>query len=462
MICLVRKRLYAILNKITILNLIWFVFFLLVFPTTPAASEHDLVIESNIRYFLGQGGGELIIDVQGDLALEVRRDIYEDFLINPNITLNENHVINQFGEAMEDLLELNINPNRVFYGDMEPDEANVDYNDGNYKIVKIGGKARNVDINSIKGLIGTKIDDTSKFTISMDIKGDLYIDETVTLTDGYIILYALFGDDINSLSVKVKEKSTITTVGLSTYSDTKLNSGGEINHYRLVVGDHIEYTHEYELSGYENANSKKDTISFDSFNFVQNALLLALIIIIFTIVGVMLGKHFVKRNNVNKVKLLRILGGVFFIILTLIYFIGIDGLIIWLIAIMFFLVNIVVNYGVYEKGWGNLAQVTIRHEDFIRQPPRIDDGPWHERGIANAKVGNFHEAMNCFENALEAEPENATIWNDLGFVHRKLGNSRQALDCFSKALEYRPNYPTALENLQKAKLELESQTRRGL
>jgi tetratricopeptide (TPR) repeat protein len=117
-------------------------------------------------------------------------------------------------------------------------------------------------------------------------------------------------------------------------------------------------------------------------------------------------------------------------------------------------------HGVYNRGWGGLAKISFKSEDFLKEPPTIEKGPWHERGIANAKVGNFNEAVNCFEMALEAEPDNATIWNDLGFVLRKLGNYRTAIDCFSKALEIRPGYSTAVENLEKANQEMRAQRSR--
>jgi tetratricopeptide (TPR) repeat protein len=446
------------------MNLIWVSLLILPVATSGeayAASEYDLVIDANIRYFFDTGGGEMTITVRGELAQAVRQDLYEDegYKINPNRTLNADD-IKLFTEAIEDILELDIDPLSRKPYDEDPEDAGVDYTDGIYKMVKVGVKeTKNVEINSVKGLLGTNQTHNSEFTIEMDIKGELVKDKTAVLSDGYVIVYALLGEKFNP-SINVKETTVITTVGMSSYSDFKMDSGGEVKHYRLVMGDYIEYSHSYKLNGYEPSNLKKDTVSFDSFNIFQNALVLAIIIIIFSIIASMIGKYFVKKNEVNKVKHLRILAVVFFLILAIIYFLGVDGLTVWACTIVFFVINVVLSFGVYEKGWGNLAHVTVRHEDFVRKPPVIEDGPWHERGISNAKLGNFVEAVDCFEAALESEPENAVIWNDLGFVHRKLGNYRQAVDCFTKAIELRPDYPTAQENLDKAKKEMMTRRRK--
>jgi tetratricopeptide (TPR) repeat protein len=200
------------------------------------------------------------------------------------------------------------------------------------------------------------------------------------------------------------------------------------------------------------SDKKKDTVAFDAFNFMHSPLILFIIMVIFSVIASSISKQFRKSNNLEKVKLLSVLGVVLFIIVFLLYVFGIDSFTIWGLIIAFFVVNIVASYGVYRK----LSQVTVRHKDFLKAPPTIEEGPWHERGIANAKVGNFVEAVNCFEHALEAEPENAIIWNDLGFVLRKLGRHRHAMDAFKKALDLRPDYPTALENLNKTRAEMRS------
>ena len=457
-ISVVRIRLRNQIKKISIISIICLLILLSYSPTGSASPNPDLIIESNLRYLFDTGGGDVTITVQGELAQELRQNIFDDDLFGLNAS-NDNATITKkvsvdFGEAFEDLLELNINLNRIDIDD-KPEDAYVDYN-GNYKIIKLD----RVDIKSIDGLEGTNNQDSSKFTIKIDIKGKLLKDSEVTLSDAHIILYALWGEEAPLLSVNVKETATITTIGMDSYSDLKLDSGGEVKYYRLGLGESIEYKSEYKLDGYETSNNKKDTVAFDSFNIINNPLVLIIVIFLFSIIASITARHFVKRFNVEKVRTLQLLGAVFFIILIIIYFLGISSLVVWGTAALFFVINLTLAFGVYQKGWGNLSTVTVRHEDFYKEPPKIEQGPWHERGISNAKVGNFLEAVNCFENALESEPENAIIWNDLGFAFRKLGKFAQALECFNKALELRPGYSTAMENRNKTNSEMMSRRRK--
>lgn len=437
------------------LFLIVILFLLTTISANQTVAEPDLIIDSELRYMFDAGGGDVTVTVQGELARDIRRNILDDTIFNPSNLANiSKKISDDFVEAFEDLLELNIAGPRKF-NDSKPEVANVTY-DGNYKIIKID----RVDVKSVEGLEGTNSFDTSEFTLVVDIKGKLLKDEELIFTDGYVILYGLWGEKIPLLTVNVEESTSITTIGMNSYSNLKLDNGGEVTHYRLIMGDYIHYEHNYKLNGYELSNNKSDTASFDTFNPIESSLMLAIFVIVFTIIASMIGKFFAKKNNLERVRLLKVIAGIFFLILAIIYILGFDGVILMIITLIFFVLNVVLAVGVYEKGWGNLSNVTIKHEDFYKEPPKIEEGPWHERGISNARVGNFQEAINCFENALESEPENAIIWNDLGFSHRKLGNTRQAIDSFNKALQLRPNYPTAQENLQKAKQEMAMRRRR--
>lgn len=438
--------------------------FIIISPSfAQAESDPELIIETEFYLLFGNGGGNAVITVQGELAQDIRQDIFEEYGINssnPQAIIPE-VVTNKYVEAFEDLLELKINPEREFI-DQEPTKANISFT-GNFKVVKINrDNSGRVDVESISGLTGTSSFDSSKFTIKFKFEGEIIEKSEIILSDGYIILYALWGEKISDIHIKVKEISKITTVDYKGYSNQKLESGGNIKLYRLVLGNYLEYDHEYELSGYKLANNKKDTIEYNSNNIIQNSLLLFIIILIFSFIPAILSSIIVKKNKLRKVIHLRIVAIVFFILILIIYVIGIDGIIIWISTISLFIVNLILINGVYKKGWGNLVKVEIRREDFLKEPPKIEQGPWHERGIANAKVGNFDEAVNCFEMALETEPENPIIWNDLGFVQRKLGNYRYALDCFNKSLELRPEYPTAKENLNKTKKEMSKKAEKKL
>ena len=175
--------------KFTAINivLIGLICLLLSIPaSTPvaAASDHDLIIDLNLRYVSkDSGGGGCTITVQNELARDIRRNIFEEYLLN---TSNNNSritktIADNFAEAFEDLMELNINVGNYF--DETPKDAGVDY-EGFYKIIKID----RVDVKSYDGLEGTNSEDQSKFTIVFDLKGPLNEDTVVTLTDAHIIL----------------------------------------------------------------------------------------------------------------------------------------------------------------------------------------------------------------------------------------------------------------------------------
>ena len=432
----------------------------LIYPLScDAAGEPDLIIETNIKYMFEEGGGEIEIEVTGDLAQAIRQDIFEEFNLD---TTNQYAIIkkeetDKYAEVIEDLLELKINPQRMFY-DKNPSDAGVDY-DGVYKLVKI----TRVDVSSIKGLEGTNRQDTTKITISMDIKGDLLEDSGAILSDGYIILYALWGEKNEELpitNIDVKEKTTITIISTGSISEIKMDNDGQVSRYRLVMGEIFEYNNQYQLKRYNLSTEKKDTVRFESANPIQNSLILFIIILFFAIVPIFIANFIVRKKLMKKVIHLRIFAIIVFIILLVIYFLGIDGAIIWGAVLLLFCVNLVLIHGIYNRGWGNLVQVTIRHEDFIRPPPVVEDGPWHERGIANAKLGNLSIAVNNFEMALEADPDNPIIWNDLGFVHRKLKNYRQASECFNKAISLRPGYQVAVDKLQKTLAEYKAKQKK--
>jgi len=75
-------------------------------------------------------------------------------------------------------------------------------------------------------------------------------------------------------------------------------------------------------------------------------------------------------------------------------------------------------------------------------------------GAALANTGNLAEAMKKFNNAIELNPDNASIYNNRGITNAMLGNSNEALNDFNYALKLKPNYEDAITNRNKI---LESQ-----
>ena len=63
------------------------------------------------------------------------------------------------------------------------------------------------------------------------------------------------------------------------------------------------------------------------------------------------------------------------------------------------------------------------------------------RGYIRLRQGQFAEALQDFERALNLAPDTALYLNNRGAVHELLGNLEQALADCSRAIEIDPNFP---------------------
>lgn len=66
---------------------------------------------------------------------------------------------------------------------------------------------------------------------------------------------------------------------------------------------------------------------------------------------------------------------------------------------------------------------------------------------ALSELGCFDEALECYNKALELDPDNAKVLNNKGVLLRKMGETQEALKDIEKDLELNPDY----ENAKKAK-----------
>ncbi|MCK4266630.1 MAG: tetratricopeptide repeat protein [Thermoplasmata archaeon] len=93
------------------------------------------------------------------------------------------------------------------------------------------------------------------------------------------------------------------------------------------------------------------------------------------------------------------------------------------------------------------AAVPIKEEpgkyDFENRP--VDDS-WFNRGVALEKIGQSDQAVECFDKALEGNPNDSWAWFNKGVSLHRLGSLAEALDCYSHALELSPNDPDLLSN----------------
>jgi tetratricopeptide (TPR) repeat protein len=60
------------------------------------------------------------------------------------------------------------------------------------------------------------------------------------------------------------------------------------------------------------------------------------------------------------------------------------------------------------------------------------------KGVALLNLGNYEEAIKCYDKAIEIEPNNAEAWNNKGIVLGRLSNYEEAIACYDKAIELNP------------------------
>ncbi|MBA3045296.1 MAG: tetratricopeptide repeat protein [Candidatus Thermoplasmatota archaeon] len=81
--------------------------------------------------------------------------------------------------------------------------------------------------------------------------------------------------------------------------------------------------------------------------------------------------------------------------------------------------------------------------NFENRPP---DDSWFNRGVALEKMGKSEQAIECFDKALEQNPNDSWAWFNKGVSLHRLGLLGEALYCYDKAMTYNPNDPDLLSN----------------
>ncbi len=68
---------------------------------------------------------------------------------------------------------------------------------------------------------------------------------------------------------------------------------------------------------------------------------------------------------------------------------------------------------------------------------------WNSKGITLNKQKEYFEAWNCFDKAIQIDPNKSHIWNNKGIALLELGKEKEASVCFDKALQIDQNYAAA-------------------
>jgi len=65
-------------------------------------------------------------------------------------------------------------------------------------------------------------------------------------------------------------------------------------------------------------------------------------------------------------------------------------------------------------------------------------------------MGKYGEAIECYDKALEIDPDEAGVWYNTGIILILLGRYEEAVECYDKALEINPELEIALKNKAEA------------
>lgn len=64
-----------------------------------------------------------------------------------------------------------------------------------------------------------------------------------------------------------------------------------------------------------------------------------------------------------------------------------------------------------------------------------DATTWFDKGIEFGERGDYEDAIECYEKALNVNPNFSEVWNNKGIALGQLGRHEEAIKCFDKALQ---------------------------
>ncbi|MFX0140041.1 MAG: tetratricopeptide repeat protein, partial [Candidatus Hodarchaeota archaeon] len=78
---------------------------------------------------------------------------------------------------------------------------------------------------------------------------------------------------------------------------------------------------------------------------------------------------------------------------------------------------------------------------------------WYFQGNTNLRLKDFQKALDCFEKAIEIDPQFKEAWNDMSSAYKGLENYQKAIECCEKAIEIDPKHINSWFNMGIAYLE---------
>ena len=71
---------------------------------------------------------------------------------------------------------------------------------------------------------------------------------------------------------------------------------------------------------------------------------------------------------------------------------------------------------------------------------------WYNKGVALSELKRYEEEIECYDRAIELDPNNPWYWNNKGTALGKLERYEEEIECYDRAIELNPNNPIYWNN----------------
>ncbi|MEA2045640.1 MAG: tetratricopeptide repeat protein [Euryarchaeota archaeon] len=71
---------------------------------------------------------------------------------------------------------------------------------------------------------------------------------------------------------------------------------------------------------------------------------------------------------------------------------------------------------------------------------------WFDKGGALYGLGDYTEAIRCYDEAIRINPQYTDAWNNKGLALGDLGRYDEAIDCYDKSIKIDPEHALAWKN----------------
>ncbi|HEY6755807.1 MAG TPA: tetratricopeptide repeat protein [Nitrososphaera sp.] len=112
--------------------------------------------------------------------------------------------------------------------------------------------------------------------------------------------------------------------------------------------------------------------------------------------------------------------------------------------------NVSVAEPLFQEGLGHLKSREYHEavkcfDKAIEIEKRIEKEPIYlcNKGLALCRLEKNNEAIECYGKAIELNPNLADAWKDVGIVLKDSGRYKEAVKCYGKAIELNPNLADA-------------------